>query len=1001
MPHILVRKSYYDEGWSSVDNPYGPGGAWSDEPAISEAERRTMANTRESKLFEYDPRLDETTGWTGVPPVTAMRVQGEHPAGEPVPQGYANISFETGDDWNPESRIEHPPDDDPTWNPEVESEYERDPISGARYRMGNMGSRRFLDLPDAESGTWVTRPTMGDVRNIYTHNHPEKLVFIRGPIDQYGKVHRRDSDQARENLAEAFIEHDKNIPPERLVTIPLKDKYKDSFGFGYALTAQDAGVPDLGTNRQVTSRWSDALPPFRKSEERPHALMSNKDLFERINEILHYQSTDDNLRDFYTRGNDEYDELLQEAFTRRQENLPEPSFGALSEPPMPFDEDFQDAHKGEPIDLAWRLLKAHVLPKGQYSPKELYKLIQDKVVGEDELIPLDVTDHFYNQAVSRGFLKPKHHRGRNQQIVAGEGKVFKPEGGYSRFRNPTDYVKRLAQIFLHEHGINDASQVPNGIKIHFGDREGDSFKDKTKAHKGHRDSYIGGYTAVLAPNSEDPSKMSLVSLYGDSERAFTRDENRMIGQTYSLFDDKPGFGSSFSSPPIGDNGEPFHDYTQRRRDMAPPPTISQTKQIIPAAAKQFLNDHFDHEDHLHTNGKAMFSFTGKGAKWAAGKTLPGGWNNDMNRTANVIADALNHVYTNSELGMSLDDVHNLGESMYGAWRQHYEDKQAMPYHFNSIQLPENTPGAHVVNPDMMHSDMVMAGDPMELAFRLLKAGNVGSVRGMGSGATDNIYHYPHELDYDSMASYMSGNPNATLGDMVSPYLQGQFTNNPSTNPPAYQSQAQTQFQNTVPAPFPQTSEQTQGVQQLIDEGFDDYQSRDSARKPHYDSMNNAVRVLSRNLRANPAFDFAPPGRLRGVRGRNKSTGRTREMQNMKLRSMLDTPVSLATATMTPEQGIPIAAGEPMNIAFQLLKERKSPEAMRHKREYDKKYESSPERVKYREQLNRERRRRGIYGSGDHMDVSHTQGGRLTLEGEHANRARHFKNRGTLRRVRVR
>jgi len=122
---------------------------------------------------------------------------------------------------------------------------------------------------------------------------------------------------------------------------------------------------------------------------------------------------------------------------------------------------------------------------------------------------------------------------------------------------------------------------------------------------------------------------------------------------------------------------------------------------------------------------------------------------------------------------------------------------------------------------------------------------------------------------------------------------------------------------------------------------------------------------------------------------------------MKLRSMLDTPVSLATATMTPEQGIPIAAGEPMNIAFQLLKERKSPEAMRRKKEYDTKYESSPERVKYREELNRERKRRGIYGSHNHQDVSHSQGGKLTLEGEHANRARHFKNRGTLRRVRVR
>ena len=90
--------------------------------------------------------------------------------------------------------------------------------------------------------------------------------------------------------------------------------------------------------------------------------------------------------------------------------------------------------------------------------------------------------------------------------------------------------------------------------------------------------------------------------------------------------------------------------------------------------------------------------------------------------------------------------------------------------------------------------------------------------------------------------------------------------------------------------------------------------------------------------------------------------------------------------------------EPMDIALQLLKERVSPEAKRHKLEYDKKYESSPERVKYREELNRERRRRGIYGSHDHKDISHTEGGKLTLEGEHENRARHFKDKGTLRQV---
>jgi hypothetical protein len=90
---------------------------------------------------------------------------------------------------------------------------------------------------------------------------------------------------------------------------------------------------------------------------------------------------------------------------------------------------------------------------------------------------------------------------------------------------------------------------------------------------------------------------------------------------------------------------------------------------------------------------------------------------------------------------------------------------------------------------------------------------------------------------------------------------------------------------------------------------------------------------------------------------------------------------------------------PVKKAFQLLKERKSPAAFAHKLEYDKQYQKDPKRVKYREQLNTERRKRGIYGKGG-KDVSHTQGGKLTLESAHSNRARHFKNKGTLRRVKV-
>jgi hypothetical protein len=97
----------------------------------------------------------------------------------------------------------------------------------------------------------------------------------------------------------------------------------------------------------------------------------------------------------------------------------------------------------------------------------------------------------------------------------------------------------------------------------------------------------------------------------------------------------------------------------------------------------------------------------------------------------------------------------------------------------------------------------------------------------------------------------------------------------------------------------------------------------------------------------------------------------------------------------PESFSDTMTGEPMDIAWRLLKSPVSPEAKRHKIEYDKKYESTPERVKYREELNRERRKRGIYGQGG-PDMSHTKDHTIVAESPHANRARHFKERGTLK-----
>ena len=68
----------------------------------------------------------------------------------------------------------------------------------------------------------------------------------------------------------------------------------------------------------------------------------------------------------------------------------------------------------------------------------------------------------------------------------------------------------------------------------------------------------------------------------------------------------------------------------------------------------------------------------------------------------------------------------------------------------------------------------------------------------------------------------------------------------------------------------------------------------------------------------------------------------------------------------------------------------NPEAKAKKASYRKKYNSKPSEVKRRSKLNADNRRRGTYGNGDNLDVSHKQGGGTTLEAQARNRAR---NRG--------
>lgn len=58
---------------------------------------------------------------------------------------------------------------------------------------------------------------------------------------------------------------------------------------------------------------------------------------------------------------------------------------------------------------------------------------------------------------------------------------------------------------------------------------------------------------------------------------------------------------------------------------------------------------------------------------------------------------------------------------------------------------------------------------------------------------------------------------------------------------------------------------------------------------------------------------------------------------------------------------------------------------------EKSYQSSPERIKYRTELNRKNREAGTYGNKDGKDMSHTKSGKMVKEAQSKNRARNGRN----------
>ncbi len=64
-----------------------------------------------------------------------------------------------------------------------------------------------------------------------------------------------------------------------------------------------------------------------------------------------------------------------------------------------------------------------------------------------------------------------------------------------------------------------------------------------------------------------------------------------------------------------------------------------------------------------------------------------------------------------------------------------------------------------------------------------------------------------------------------------------------------------------------------------------------------------------------------------------------------------------------------------------------------KNAYNKEYHATPERRKYRAELNQANRDAGTYGNKDGKDKSHTKSGKLVSEKQSTNRARNGKTKG--------
>jgi hypothetical protein len=183
-------------------------------------------------------------------------------------------------------------------------------------------------------------------------------------------------------------------------------------------------------------------------------------------------------------------------------------------------------------------------------------------------------------------------------------------------------------------------------------------------------------------------------------------------------------------------------------------------------------------------------------------------------------------------------------------------------------------------------------NPFDFAWLLLK-GDVSARSVIG------YQHLPTEMNYDAISQFLQNNPNSTLGDMMTPYLTGQFTQPTSevvTDPRSYQDGS---------LPFPMTAQEAESFtgQFKTPDGYalpERYMAAGRGGPTDRPLLMNTLRTLQGRMRQMPeAFAFEPvESRIRGGQEDSRPTGKMGRL-GARLENYMNTPISVRQATMDP------------------------------------------------------------------------------------------------------